>query len=62
MYNCLIWTDWGGAFVDIQISERMVITRNTHRQRSAGTFPAGLPDGGVVFENPLERPERADIR
>ena len=31
-------------------------------QKSPGTFSAGLPDRGVVFESQLERPERADIR
>ena len=25
------------------------------------TFPTGLPDGEIMFENPLERPDRVDI-
>ena len=31
-------------------------------QRSAGTFPTGLRDGEIMFENPAEHSDRMDTR
>ena len=48
-----------------KLVERLEVTKNNLQyqgQRSAGTFPTGLPDGEIIIGNPRERLKRVDKR
>ena len=52
------------GFIKSPVYERYFIqgspSANQSWQISGGTFPTGLPDGEIMFENPTERPDRTD--